>query len=51
MKIRVKKPNKEYCLLMAHYYCVNKDEKLMWNWLFVWGFYKIYMEEYAGKTN
>ena len=47
MKIRVKKPNKEYCLLMAHYYCVNKCPLMMWDWLIMWGFHDMYMEAYA----
>jgi hypothetical protein len=46
MKSRVKKPTKEYCLLMAHYFCVNNCPLMMWDWLVMWGFHEMYMEAY-----
>ena len=46
MKSRIKKPTKDYCLLMAHYYCVNNCENLMWDWLVVWAFHEMYMDAY-----
>jgi hypothetical protein len=41
------KPSKNYCLLMAHYYCVRDCENLMWDWLVVWAFHEMYMEAYT----
>jgi hypothetical protein len=46
MKSRVKKPTKEYCLLMAHHYFVNGYQLLMWDYLFMWAFHEMYMEDY-----
>ena len=46
MKTRVKKPTKEFCLLMAHYYCVNDCRLLMWDWLVMWAFHEMYVEAY-----
>ena len=40
-------PSKELCLRMAEYHCeTTKNEKMMWDWLFCWGFYEMYMEEW-----
>jgi hypothetical protein len=43
----MRKPtSKEVCLLMAKYQhkCIN--QKLMWSWLFRWGFYEHWLEAY-----
>ena len=38
-------PSKGLCLRMAEYYCDTvKHEQAMWNWLFCWGFYEMYVE-------
>jgi hypothetical protein len=40
-------PTKELCLRMAEYHCeTTKNERMMWDWLFCWGFYEMYIEEW-----
>jgi hypothetical protein len=42
-------PSKELCLRMAEYHCeTTKNEKLMWDWLFCWGFHKMWLEDWVG---
>ncbi len=33
---------------MAEYHCEEtKNEKMMWYWLFCWGFYEMYIESWT----
>jgi hypothetical protein len=41
-------PSKELCLRMAEYHCeTTKNERMMWDWLFCWGFYEMYIESWT----
>jgi len=46
----VKPPNKETCLRMAELCSEsNSAQRMMWDWLFCWGFYEHWIETYWSK--
>jgi len=47
--MRYEPPTKEFALWMAKSYGQRDNplaQKFMWEWLFVWGFYEHWIEEY-----
>jgi len=39
-------PSKDTALFLAEYYWNNKQPQRSWDWLFVWGFYDLWLWEY-----